>query len=66
MYASHKLPTSLAPSWQLMSLADDCDLWKLRQFSNCGSFGGISIGKQAKSATLHPAAKTVYIYKYLI
>ena len=55
-----KLSTSLAPSWQFMSLGDDCDLWKFKQLLNCGSFGGISIGKQAKSAILHSAANKVY------
>ena len=40
-----------------MSLGEDIDLWKLIQLLNCGSYGGTSIGKQAKSVILHPAAK---------
>ena len=40
-----------------MSFGEDIDLWKLIQLLNCGSYGGTSIGKQAKSVILHPAAK---------
>ena len=42
-----------------MSLGEDIDLWKLIQLLNCGSYGGTSIGKQAKSVILHPAALKV-------
>ena len=43
-----------------MSLGEDIDLWKLIQLLNCGSYGGTSIGKQAKSVILHPAAKKMF------
>ena len=43
-----------------MSLGEDLDLWKLIHFLNCGSDGGTSIGKQAKSVILHPAAKKMF------
>ena len=43
-----------------MSFGEDIDLWKLIQLLNCGSYGGTSIGKQAKSVILHPAAKKMF------
>ena len=48
-----------------MFLGEDIDLWKLIQLLNCGSYGGTSIGKQAKSVILHPAAKNKHEMNFI-